>query len=123
MAWPFGGVAIQFLLAAAFASSVASNRYTTDCASPVTVPAGQSSVTFTVTATPNTDPNDGNGTVTLTLQPGTGYSVPAGTAPAVVAVNNDDFSTTMAVPTLAVWLLGVLAALLGGLGLRAQRRA
>ncbi|QTD45063.1 IPTL-CTERM sorting domain-containing protein [Ottowia testudinis] len=119
---PPGGVAIQFALADAFATSVASERYSTGCASPIAVAAGASSATCTVIAKANTTPGDGNGTVTLTLRPGTGYIVPAGTQPAVVTINNDDLPPATAIPTLDIWALATLAGLLGGVGLAARRR-
>ncbi len=95
---PAGGFSV------AITPPAASGRYTTSCASPITIAAGQTQATCSVTATPNTVPGDGSVTATTTVLAGTGYAV--GSPPsASVSINDDDVAPSVSVaatpPTLS----------------------
>ncbi len=70
------------------------DRYTSTCTSPITVKANASTAQCTITATPNTTPGDGDGTVTLSLvADGTRYGISPTQNQAQVVVQNDDLPT------------------------------
>lgn len=71
-------------------------RYTTTCASPITIAAGATTATCTVTATANTVPGDGTVTATTTVLAGAGYAV-GSPASASVTVNDDDVAPSVSV--------------------------
>ena len=97
-------------------------RYSTSCASPLTIAAGQKTATCTITATKNTVVGDGSVDATLTLLAGTGYTL--GAAPsATVTVNDDDrVASVQPVPTLGEWALMLLSLGMAGFAARRVRR-
>lgn len=101
-------------------------RYTSTCATPVTIPAGQTTATCNISATANTVAGDGDVTATLTIAAPTDvndYSI--GVNPAQVVIKNDDQAggaVAQAVPTLQQWALIALAALLAMFGASRLRR-
>ncbi len=106
-----------------------SPRYTSTCATPITIPAGQTSATCNIIATANTVVGDGDVTATLTIAAPTDvndYSI--GVNPAQVLIKGYDSeqsggAVAKAVPTLQEWALIAMAALLAMLGaVRLRRR-
>ena len=87
---PAGGLPVNITPATANA------RYTTNCVSPIVIPAGLTTRTCTVTAPPNTIPGDGTVTATTTILAGAGYDVGAPPS-AAVSVNDDDVAPTVRV--------------------------
>lgn len=81
-------------------------RYDTSCTSPLIIAAGASNASCTIAATPNTDPDDGDVAVTVTLLPGAGYQL-AARAEATVTVRDDDRAA--AIPALGFWSLFMMA--------------
>ena len=77
-----------------------SGRYSTTCASPLTLAANAVSVSCTVTPTPNTFV-DGNVSVPVTLLPSAGNYI-VGTATATGVITDDDFAITVAPASGAV---------------------
>lgn len=108
--------------------ALASNpRYSTSCGTAVTVPAGATQASCTVTATPNTDVGDGDVPVTLQLSPPAANAdyVLGTPAAATVTVRDDDNGAGGAtpVPTLQTWALGMLGGLLAALAGWRRRKA
>lgn len=104
-----------------------SPRYTSTCATPITIPAGQTSATCNIIATANTVAGDGDVTATLTIAaPSDVNDYSIGVNPAQVLIKDDDQSggaVAKAVPTLQEWALIAMAALLAMFGaLRLRRR-
>lgn len=102
----------------------AHSRYTSTCASPLQIPEGASSVSCTLTATPNTVAGDGDIPVEFALQAGTNYGL-GDSVQANVTVRDDDSGgvagTIKQVPGLG-WLgVLVLGLALGGLGVMRKR--
>jgi hypothetical protein len=95
-------------------------RYTTNCGSSITVPAGATQATCNVAATPNTDLGDGDVVANLALLSGPGYTLGANTT-AAVTIANDDSAPPQPVPTLGVWGLLLASLGLGGLAWRRRR--
>ncbi len=96
-------------------------RYSTTCATPLTVAAGAKTASCTITAKANTEPGDGDVEAVLKLVAGQGYGlgVPAS---ATVTVQDDDKAAgePTPIPTLGQWSLMLLG--LGIAGLAARRR-
>ncbi len=113
---PAGGLPIALTLPAS------NPRYSTTCATPLTVAAGATTASCTITATPNTAAGDGDVTATLALAAGTGYSL--GTpATAMVTVKDDDTAAgVQPVPTLSQWALMLLSLGIAGLAVRRRSR-
>lgn len=94
-------------------------RYSTTCASPLTIPEGQKTAQCTITAIANTIVGDGSVDATLALLAGTGYTLGA-TPSATVTINDDDkVASVQPVPTLGEWALMLLS--LGMAGFAAWR--
>ena len=86
---PVGGLPVALTL------PTSNPRYTTSCASPITVAAGQTTAQCTITATPNLVPADGDATATISLttpDPLADYVLDTPTS-ASVLVQNDDLPT------------------------------
>lgn len=117
---PTGGLSVALTL------PTSNPRYTTTCASPITIAAGQTTAACTITATPNTVVGDGSVTATLALVPiETSAPYTLGTPnSAAVVVNDDDVapppSPPTPVPTLGEWALMLLG--LGVIGLAWPQR-
>ena len=99
-------------------------RYTTTCASPLTIAEGGTTVTCTITAVANTVVGDGSVTATLAIAESEAYAL-GDPASADVVINDDDqagpvITTPTPVPTLSEWALMLLG--LGIAGLAARRR-
>ncbi len=92
-------------------------RYTTDCGSSISVPAGATQATCIVTAIPNTTPGDGDSVANLTLLAGAGYTLGTNSS-AAITIANDDTAPPQPVPTLGVWGLLLISLGLGGLAWR-----
>lgn len=103
----------------------ANPRYSTSCPQSITIPAGASTATCTIVATPNTDPNDGDVLAELSIAPATaaGSYEPAGT-PAQVLVRDDDNrgAAVKAVPSSGYGNLLLLFLSLSGAGMLLARR-
>lgn len=111
-----------------------SPRYKTDCVSPLAIPANSTVASCTISAEPNTTPNDGDVTAMLALAdavapaPGA-YTV--GTRSADVLIKDDDQVVTppatvnaAPVPTLGEWAVMLLSAVVAGfaaVGLRKRK--
>lgn len=102
-------------------------RYTTTCTSPIVIAANTTDATCTITAVPNTTPNDGDVTVALSIAPPTvpdAYVVDGG--PALVVVIDDDIPRPVtrphAVPTMGGLGLVAMASLMGLMGWRRSRQ-
>ena len=99
-------------------------RYTSDCGtlSFVGGNAPSASQSCTITATPNTEPDDGSVTATVTILPSTAgnYEVDPNAGHFDVRVYDDD--SLHPVPTLSGAFLGLLGLMLAGLGAIRHRR-
>jgi hypothetical protein len=73
----------------------------TNCTSPITITAGSTTATCTVTAAVNAVPGDGPTVGTITVGAGAGYTVGA-PASATVTVNNDDVAPGVPAVSVAV---------------------
>lgn len=94
-------------------------RYSTTCASPLTILEGQKTAQCTITAIANTIVGDGSVDATLTLLAGIGYTLGA-TPSATVTIHDDDkVASVQPVPTLGEWALMLLS--LGVAGFAARR--
>ncbi|WP_230771226.1 autotransporter outer membrane beta-barrel domain-containing protein [Comamonas koreensis] len=99
-----------------------SPRYTSTCTTPLVVAANSSSATCTITAVPNTTPNDGNVTAQLSVAPPTvpDAYVAAG-APAQVVIMDADTTrpptNRPAIPTVGPLGLALMGVLIGIMGL------
>ncbi|QIL72056.1 IPTL-CTERM sorting domain-containing protein [Diaphorobacter sp. HDW4B] len=101
------------------------------CAGPLTILAGDSTVTCVVTATANTVKGDGDVTVSIGIAPPNDvmdYAVPSDALPVQILIANDDGAPvppTVAatpVPTLGDWTLIALSVLLSGGATIAMRK-
>lgn len=99
-----------------------SDRYTTTCASSLTVEAGATTATCTITAIANTKAGDGDVVATLALVAGNAYALGA-PASASVTVRDDDLAVAPTpVPTLSQWALMLLGLGMMGGAWRQRRR-
>ena len=89
------------------------SRYTTTCGSTITIPAGQTSVTCTVTGVDNSVV-DGNVNVTVALAAGTGYTL--GTPSSATGTLTDDDVSVVTFSALPLPGGGTAAATFRGLG-------
>jgi hypothetical protein len=94
LAAPAGGLSVAIT-----PPTVAGLIASTTCASPISIAAGATTATCTITAAANTTPGDGPTSGVTTVLAGAGYSVGA-PASATVTVNNDD--AVPAVPAVFV---------------------
>jgi hypothetical protein len=94
LAAPAGGLSVAIT-----PPTVAGLIASTTCASPISIAAGATTATCTITAASNTTPGDGPTSGVTTVLAGAGYSVGA-PASATVTVNNDD--AVPAVPAVFV---------------------
>ncbi|MCD2165033.1 hypothetical protein [Comamonas koreensis] len=103
-----------------------SPRYSTTCASPITVAANSTSASCTITATANTTPGDGNVTAQLSIAAPTladAYTV-AG-SPAQVVIKDDDtpaVAVATPVPSLGMFGLIGLSSLFAIFGISRSRK-
>ncbi|MBK6867384.1 MAG: IPTL-CTERM sorting domain-containing protein [Burkholderiales bacterium] len=113
---PEGGLSVAIALPG-------SDRYTSTCVSPLTIPENETTATCTITAVPNFVVGDGDVVATLTVLAGEGYA-PGDPASAEVTIADDDKAVTTAgptpIPTLSEWALILLS--LGIAGFAARRR-
>lgn len=104
-------------------------RYSTNCASPLVIPAGSTSATCTITATPNTVVGDGDVVASIAIAaPNTPTDYVVTGTPAQVTVKDDDKAppqptAATPVPTLGDWAILTLSALtIGVAGFFTRRR-
>lgn len=102
-------------------------RYSTTCASPITIAAGATEAQCTITATPNTVPGDGNvaATIALATPPATADYELGTPTEATVTVKDDDNTgpgPIAPIPATGIWSLLAMGLGLTGLAWRRQRR-
>lgn len=104
----------------------ANPRYTTTCVSPLLIAANATQASCTITATPNTTPDDGDVMAELAIAPPSTADAYTLAGPAAQVLIKDAGATQppatlQRVPTLGSFGLAALAALMGLLGLRRSR--
>lgn len=101
-------------------------RFSSTCTASITILAGQTSATCTISATTNTVVGDGDVTATLSIAaPSNVYDYSIGVTPAQVVIKDDDQSsgtTAKAVPTVGEWALIMMISLMALLGIARLRQ-
>lgn len=118
---PAGGLPVDLTL------PTTNPRYSTTCASPITIAAGATEAQCTITATPNTVPGDGNvaATIALATPPATADYELGTPTEATVTVKDDDNTgpgPIAPIPATGIWSLLAMGLGLTGLAWRRQRR-